>query len=222
MAFCCSSHAADTALRLNQRGFLEYTGVEVKPWTGRNASGEIIHVNGNTCSAQHKVCELIPLNDSVTEESAVYHLKDGKTREKLFPGVTTYKNPLGGTTVVFSGTPKTNYNLVEAFAFLTESRKAQLVDLLKRTDALPVYYPEDAEVYLRAAECPDGSLFVALFNLGLDRLDEIPLAVSRPVSRVEFLSPEGEKKECSFRTDGDAVIIDLPAATLDPVILFLR
>jgi len=213
--------AADTAMRLNERGFSEYTGVEVKKWTGRNASGEIIHINGNTCNAQRQICELIPMNDAVQRESTVYHLADGTTREALFPGVTSYINPLGGTTFVFSGTPKTNYNLVEAFSFLTESRKAQLVDLLKRADCMPVYYPEDAEVYLRAAECPDGSLFTALFNLGLDLLDEIPLTVSRPVGKVEYLAHDGTRKECAFRTEGDTIIVDLPAATLDPVILFL-
>jgi len=213
--------AADTAMRLNERGFKEYTGVEVKPWTGRHASGEILHVNGNTCSAQHQLCELIPLSDQVTEESTVYHLADGRTQERLFPGVTTYKNPLGGTTVVFSGTPKTQYNLIEAFSFLTESRKAQLVDLVKRVGHLPVCYPEDAEIYLRAAEAADGSLFAALFNIGMDALDEIPLTVSRPVSRVEYLAPDGTRKPCSFRTDGDTVIIELSAAALEPVILFL-
>jgi len=213
--------AADTAMRLNERGFSEYTGVEVKPWTGRNASGEILHVNGNTCSAQRGLCELIPLNEEVTEESIVYHLADGKTQEKLFPGVTTYKNPLGGTTVVFSGTPKTRYNLTEAFSFLTESRKAQLIDLLKRADQLPVYYPEDAEVYFRAAECEDGSLFCALFNLGLDELEEIPLTVSQPVVRVERLMPDGSRAECAFRTEGSEIIVEAAAAALDPVILFL-
>ena len=214
--------AADTAMRLNERGFEEYTGVDVRPWTGPRASGEILHINGNTCNAQQKLCELIPLNERVQAESTVYHLVDGKTRKPLFSGVTTYENPLGGLTVVFSGTPKTNYNLVEAFSFLTESRKAQLVNLLRRAGQLPVYYPEDAEVYFRAAECTDGNLFCALFNLGLDALEEIPLTVDRPVSRVERLMPDGARADCPFHTDGDTLIISASAATLEPVILFLR
>lgn len=214
--------AADTAMRLNARGFSEYTGVEVRPWKGRHASGEIIHVNGNSCSAQHQVCELIPLSDEVTEESTVYHLADGKTQERLFPGVTAYKNPLGGTTFVFSGTPKTAYNLVEAFSFLTESRKAQLVDLMKRTGQMPVYYPEDAEIYLRAAKCKDGSLFAAVFNIGLDPLDELPLVIEQPVSSVEYLAPDGTRKACAFHTDGDTLTVLLSVPTLEPIILFLH
>ena len=213
--------AADTAMRLNERGFSEYTGADVKKWTGPNASGEIIHLNGNTCNAQQKICELIPVNEEVLSESTVYHLLDGKTRQPLFPGATAYKNPLGGMTFVFSGTPKTNYNLVEAFSFLTESRKAQLVDLLKRAGQLPIYYPEDAEIYLRAAECEDGSLFTAVFNIGLDPLEEIPLTVDRKITRAEYLTADGERKDCSFRTEGDTIILNLPAFTLEPVILFL-
>lgn len=213
--------ASDTAMRLNERGFGEYTGVEAKTWTGRNASGEILGVNGNICDAQQKICELIPGSEAVRSESTVYHLLDGRTREPLFPGVTSFKNPLGGLTVVFSGTPKTRYTLVEAFSFLNESRKAQLVELLKRADCLPVYYPEDAEVLLRAAQCEDGALFVALFNLGLDALEEIPLTVERPVERVERLGRDGRRQVCDFRADGETIRIATPAGTLEPVILFL-
>ncbi len=214
--------ASDTAIRLNARGFSEYTGVDVRPWTGRNTSGEILHINGNTCNAQQKICQLIPLSDRVQNESTVYHLADGKTREPLFPGVTSFVNPLGGTTFVFSGTPKTNYNLVEAFSFLTESRKAQLIDLLRRVGQLPVYYPEDAEVYFRAALCEDGSLFCALFNIGMDALEEIPLTVDRPVASVEQLMPDGSRAACEFASDGRTITVKTPAFPLDPVILFLR
>ena len=214
--------AADTAMRLNERGFSEYTGVQVKPWSGRNASGEILPINGNTCNAQRGLCELIPINEAVKEESTVYHLADGKTRERLFPGVTTYQNPLGGLSGVFSGTPKTNYNLTEAFSFLTESRKAQLIDLLRRADCLPIYYPEDAEIYLRVARCPDSSLLTAVFNIGLDPLDELPLVIDRPISSIEYLASDGTRKACAFRTEGTTTIVEIPVHTLEPVILFLR
>ncbi len=214
--------AADTAMRLNARGFSEYTGVEVTPWNGPHASGEILPLRNNICKAQQEICRLTPLNENVAAESTVYHLLDGKTRQPLFPGVTSWKNPLGGATFVFSGTPKTSYDIVRAFSFLNESRKLQLIDLLKRSGSLPVYYPEDAEIYLRAARCEDGSLFVAFFNIGLDPLEEIPLTVEKPVSRVEKLMPDGSRAECPFRTEGDTIIVDAPAGTLDPVILFLQ
>ncbi len=70
-------------------------------------------------------------------------------------------------------------------------------------------------------ECGDGSLFAAVFNIGLDPLDELPLVVSRPVARVERLMPDGTREECAFRTEGDTVVIETPVFTLDPVVLFL-
>lgn len=213
--------ASDTAQRLNERGFSEYTGVEVRPWTGVNTSGEILPLRMNSCPAQKKIRELAPLNDSVRAESTVYHLRDGKIREPLFPGVTSYKNPLGGTTYVFSGSPNVPYNIIDAFSFLNESRKLQLIDLLKRVKQLPVYYPGDAEVFLRAYECTDGSLMCALFNLGLDTLEDIPLFTEKSISRVTRLMPDGTRAEIPFRTEDDTTVINTAAPTLEPVILFL-
>ena len=214
--------AADTAMRLNERGFSEYTGVEVRPWTGRNASGELLDVNGVTCSAQKNVCELIPLTDAVRADSTVYHVPDGESMEVLFPGATVFDNPLGGRTVVFSGTPKTNYNIVEAFSFLNESRKKQLAQLLKEAGQLPVYYPGDAEMYFRAAECPDGSLLCAAFNLGLDWLDGLELCTDRNVRSVSMLMPDGTRRECGFERIDGGIAVDVQVRTLEPVILFLK
>ena len=49
----------------------------------------------------------------------------------MFPGVTLYRNELGGTVVAVCGTPDTEFHFTTAFAFLTESRKAQFAEILK-------------------------------------------------------------------------------------------
>lgn len=214
--------ASDTAMRLNARGFGALTGVDVKPWTGERASYETLFVNGNDANAQMKLCELIPQNDRVRAESEVYHLRDGRVHERLFPGVTVYDNPLGGRSVVFSGTPKTEFNYMEAFSFLTESRKKQLIKLLDEAGCLPVYYPGDAEVYLKAARCADGSLMVAFFNLGLDPLEEIELTARAPFETVERLSEDGAREAVAFDEENGRAVIRTPAYTLNPVILFLK
>lgn len=214
--------AADTAMRLNDRGFLKYTGVEVQPWKGRNASGEKMFVNGVTCSAQKNICELIPVSDAVRADSMVFHVPDGESREDLFPGATVFDNPLGGRTIVFSGTPRTQYNIVEAFSFLNESRKKQLVRMLKEAGHLPVYYPGDAEMYFRAARCPDGSLLCAAFNLGLDWLDELELSTDADVHSVSMLMPDGTRRACEFRTTEGGIAVSVQVRTMEPVILFLQ
>ncbi len=216
--------AGETALKLQERGFGKYLGVSLRPWNGERTSGELLP-NGNTCSAQVRSLEVIPSSPATKADSTVYNLVDGKIRVPLFPGVTVYDNELGGHVVVFSGTPNTNYNIVEAFSFLNESRKAQLMGLLADAGTLPVCYAGDAELYLRAAKMEDGGLLAALFELSIDRLEDIPLNTENPVVRVERLMPDGSRSSCAFTCvkcgERYKVTVDSEVFPLDPVVLFL-
>lgn len=207
---------------LTNRGFSKYLGVTATPWTGERLSGEALYINGNICSAQYIGRKLTPIDDTVVTESMTYHLVGGKERKPLFPGVTVYKNELGGTAVTFCGQTDTPFSYGTAFSFLNESRKLQLIDLMKHYGDLPVYYPGDAEVYLRAAYMPDNSLFCGFFNIGLDPIEEIELVCDREISQVEMLMPDGSRKTCEFEQLGDTLTVREPAYTLNPVILFLK
>ena len=96
-----------------------------------------------------------------------------------------------------------------------------MIEIMSHGTPLPVYYPEDAEVYLRAGYLGSGEMMVALFNLGHDELEDIPLSLSGEVKRVEALLPSGERETREFvRTDNGIRISErVPAVT--PVILFL-
>lgn len=213
--------ASDTAKRLNERGFRELTGVDAEEWTGENATGEILDKKGSIANAQMKICKLSPIHKDVKTESEVFHLRDGKTKEILFPGVTSYKNPLGGTSIVFSGTPKTTYNIIEAFSFLTESRKKQIVRLLKENGGLKLYYPGDEEVYLRLGKMNDGRYMCVLFNLGLDIIDKIELQTELEVKSITRMLADGTEKTVEFTKTGESVLTSESANVLDPVILFI-
>ncbi len=213
--------SGQAAAHLAARGFKEDIGVKVRPWTGKHLAGEHLFVNGNCCSAQVGAMELIPCSDAVRVESMNYHIPDGKTRVPMCPGVTVFDNPRGGRVTVFCGTPDTEFHYTTAFSFLNESRKQQMMTLLRQVGQLPVCYPEDAEVYLRAFLLPDGTCMVGFFNIGLDPLEEIPLEVEKPVNHVERLMPDGTRKTCDFTADGGRITVREPAPTLDPVILFL-
>ena len=214
--------AGASAKRLNERGFEHLTGVKVKTWEGENLSGELIYATNRSSKAQIDAFELIPISDEVKAESFIYHIPDGKTKKMLFPGCTVYKNPLGGTSIVFAGKPDVPFNYTSAFSFLNESRKAQFVNLLKATGNLPVYYPEDAEVYLRAGYLPDGKLFVAVFNIGLDPLDDLPLVVEGSVKNIQMLLSDGKFQDVEFTTCGENVTVNTPAHILTPVILTIE
>ena len=214
--------SGDSARRLAERGFLEYIGVEAREWRGKKPSRERLYINGKICNAPIGFHELVPVAEGVVEHSMVIHAIGDVLEEPLFPGVTSYRNSLGGFVVVFTGTPITEFNYMQAFSLLNESRKAQIVSLLSEAGCLPVYYEGDEELYFRAAKCPDGSLFTCLFNMGFDPIEEIILVTDAKVSAVEMLKPDGEWQSVSFMRDGNRIIIDAPVYTLNPVALILK
>ncbi len=214
--------ASDTAERLINRGFGELLGVDVRIWTGKQPSFENLNINGNNCSVQKNYKELLPLNDTVYTDSKVIHKVDGKSAEALFPGTTVYKNRSGGLSIVFSGTPNTDYNIVEAFSFLNYSRKQQIINLMKLAGELPIYFPGDEEVYLKAADMPDGSLFCSIFNIGFDVIENIELICDREVVTIERMTPEGQFETIGFKKKENLLKLDIPANILEPVILRIK
>lgn len=215
-----------TAAHLIGRGFGEDLGVEVRQWQGKPLSGEILP-NGNCVSKPVRAMELVPVDSAVRADSWIYHNRSREVKEKLFPGVTVFDNSQGGRVTVFAGDPQTQFNYIEAFSFLNESRKEQLVELLHACGCLPIYAASDAEIYLRAAAMPDGGLFAAVFNLSLDGLDEIELVSESEITYAERLLPDGTREACPVVRQGVtangmyAFTVQSPAPTLDPAVLFL-
>lgn len=214
--------ASDAAKRLIERGFSEYIGVDIADYTEKVMSGEIVDESGNVCQVQKNSKELIPRNDSVKIDSWVYHSCDDKNKEKLFPGVTVYENPVGGTCVVFAGTPVAEYYYTEGFSFLNATRKEQLIRLLAESGNLPIYYPGDAEIYIRAGYLEDGSMMVAMFNLCFDPVEKPELVCEKPVNEILVLASNGNLENCTFEYKNGKIIPDITLETLMPVVLIIK
>ena len=212
---------SDVALRLQKRGFGKYLGAALAPWEGAGYTDDRILATGSTAQAQRQPLALSPA-DGARVYSVAQHTGDRKRYDDLFPSSTMYENSLGGTVCLFAGTPVTEYTYDQAFSFLTESRKKQLVEMMREMGELPVYYDSDEEVYLRAANLPDGGLFVALFNLSYDVIEEMPFDIPRPVSSVSYLGADGREHPVPFRVGGGTVTVEKTALPMDPVILFFR
>lgn len=214
--------ASDTAENLIKRGFLQYIGVEVKEWQGITPTGEFLPIANNSTKMQMRYKELKPICESVKAYSYAYNAVGGGEKTMLFPATTMYENALGGKVFVFCGTPVAEFNILEAFSFLTYSRKLQLVEILKETDNLKAYYVEDEEVYFRCADMLDGTLFASVINISFDAIEKIRLYVAKEVKKVEILTSEGKRAEVSFTSDGDNIYtIDARADVLTPAILFI-
>ena len=214
---------APAAKELIRRGFGEYLGVDVRTRNAndKNASGEIIYPDRHS-PAMYQAYELCPLSDAVKRYSDVYYLRDGTDREILFPGVTSYQNKLGGTVVVFSGVTNVPYHAPAAFGFLNETRKAQFVKILKDLNCLPIYYPDDAEVFVKAARTQDGKLFCAILNMGLDAIENLPLTTDKSIHSIKRLLPNGSYEDVPFCLENNRVQLSLTAYPFEPVVVLLN
>lgn len=210
------------AKALEERGLSHLTGVKTREWTGVQITGERIGLSiDRTTARQQKALELIP-KDGAEETSTVYHIRGGKETVPLFPGCVYYENEKGGRCITFCGTPNTPFVYGQAFSFLNQSRKAQLVKLLSRAGKLPLYYAADEEVYFKYAEGEDGFSYAFLINIGTDPIDEIALVSEKEIARIFALSPTGKWENVCFSAEEGKLVLALSANTLMPVALRLE
>ena len=212
--------SSDSAKKLIQRGFGKYLGVDVKKWDGKQPTSEILYVNGRKSGVQVGFNQLVPLCDDVVCHSMVVHSL-GTTNEELFPGVTEYKNELGGTVFVFCGTPDAPYDITTAFSFLNYSRKQQLIDIASKTGQMPVFYPGDEEVYFRCAKMEDESLFAAMINISMDKIENVELVSSKDITKIQMMDNLGQWVDVNFEKQNDKYITDIDCEILIPLILKL-
>lgn len=213
--------SVDAAEEIIKRGYNEYIGVNVAPWNGECASGERLVSNGNCFSSQVGLKQLIPINESVETLTEVYHISNGKYKEVLFPGSTRYKNKYGGEVITFCGTPKTEYHYCTAFSYLNESRKKEFVDFLSEGKNLDVWYKGDAEICLRAyrSKSDKNELICAIYNLGFDRLEEIPLGLFSEVLLAERLTSDGLWENIDFVNMRNEIVLQTQSDVLIPEII---
>ena len=211
--------ASDTAKNLIDRGFGKYLGVDVRKWQGKQPIREFY--NDSCMGTQMQIMELVPTCENTVVNSRVCNTTDYENYEYLFPGVTEFKNELGGNVFVFSGTPVAEFHLATAFSFLNFTRKEQLIELMKKTGQMPVYYPGDEEVYFKCADTDCGQVFCALFNIGLDPIDKVELVCDFKAVKFEILMPNGELNEVPFTYENGRYILEKSARILDPVVVFI-
>ncbi len=214
--------SSESAKRLIDRGFGQYLGVDVVPWTKKSVFAELDAVTGRKLRTQQEKMELIPLNDNVKTVSTLYHSPNRRDLEPMAPGGTAYNNELGGNIIVYAGVPRAEFHYSTAFGFLSDVRKDQFVRLLSQSGQFPVYFPGDEEMYLRAGTHADGRYFCTLFNIGLDPLeDEVILATEEKITAVTYLDENGTEQPLPFTWENGTLKIQKTVLTMDPLVLFL-
>lgn len=213
----------DAAKRLTERGFGDLLGVKVEEWDLGTASGESFDGTLNQCCTGQKNRKKITVTNGKTEILSYNYLRSDSYAKLLSPAVTVLEREDGRLTVVFSGSTDANFNYYEGFAFLNESRKAQLISLLRRAGALPLYIDGDDEVCLRAGYLGDGTLLAAIFELGIDPIEDVRLFLEKQPENIKIMNPDGSLSAVDFyEAENNIYILKMKVETLYPAILFIK
>jgi hypothetical protein len=187
------------AEKLCQRGFGAALGVRAEPWDGPAVSGE--RWGDAFLGSTGHYTRLVPDHPRTQIHSVLVHRQSGVSESlaEVGPAVTLFESAPGARVAVYAAGLGSQQNLT-TFGFYDEDRKRELVELLGWVCGRPVdfYYPGDAEVYLKLRRFADGRYLLALFNLGHDPLDAIPLASAHRVSAVHMLTPAGAWRPVAF------------------------
>lgn len=215
--------SSDAAADLIERGYGAYLGVDV-------ASADGVYINGETfdgtihsvCTKQKDLKLLQPVRDDV-EVLSYNYAKEKEQARLVSPAVTVYPRENNLLSVVYCGIPKALFNYIEGFAFLNETRKKQFISLLSRAGVLPVYYPGDNEICLRAGYLADGRLLAAVFDLSYDPMDTMELYLETPPTAISILQPDGTEAAVCWQDLGNHIYsVQTCVEPLYPVILLIR
>lgn len=214
---------AESAAALCKRGYGHLLGVEISEWDKGLHSGEVFaNTDSQACQKQKNAKVINVVDDNVRVESYNFVNKDGE-KAILSPAVTVLKRNDGKLSVVYCGSPDAEFNYLEGFAFLNETRKQQFVNLLTEAKALPVYCKGDDEVTLRAGYLNDGTLLATLFVIGTDPMEKATLYLETPPSSVEKLCADGSREKVGFESVGDNFWkINVRVETFNPVVLLIK
>ena len=214
--------AADAAKDICDRGFGEYLGVNVEEWDlGRISAETFDGTTAVTCTAQKNRVKLVVNNDKTEVLSHNYRANDGKA-DLLAPAVTVLDRG-GKLTVVYCGTPMCDFNYMEGFAFLNETRKKQFVTLLKRAGCLPVYCDTDNEILFRAGHIADGRLMTFTLDICTDPMDELDLYLEKKPTSAQILNADGTESEVEWEEKGNGIYsFKVRVEPMYPVVLFVK
>ncbi len=191
-----------SAKALCERGYGDRLGVDVSDWPFTCGFSERFDDAHDCLCTGQKHTHLIEPRKGTRVISHNTTMQDGE-RVEISAAVTVYEREGGKLSVVFCGTPKSAFHYTEGFSFLNESRKKQMVALLREAGALPVYYVGDNEVCLRAGTLADGSLLVASVILGVDPMDTLTLNLEKAPKSARMLLPDGTYKNVTFTDLGN-------------------
>lgn len=216
----CDGLAAEI---LCQRGYGDLLGVKVDEWDLGVCHGETFDGTLYQCCQGQKDKKKLTVTTPATEELSHNYFRSDGYAELLAPAVTCLDRGEGRLSVVFCGSFTYNFDYMQGFAFLNESRKAQLVSLFSRAGALPVYLASDDEICMKAGTVTDGRMLISIYSLGVDPMENLPLFFEKDPESISLIMPDGSEMPLAFtKTEEGVFLIKVRVETLYPVILLIK
>ncbi len=213
---------AQAAEDVIKRGYGKQIGVEISEYTGKTIQCESYTGSTDQCCTAQKHPKLITVNDSSVEILSYNIRRNRSEAEIMSPAVTCLRRKDGKLSVVFCGDPDASFDYYEGFAFLNESRKAQLTALLTEAGALPIYCVGDPEICLRAGYI-EQTLLACIYPLGIDPQASLQIYLEKAPVKISLLQSNGTKKEVGFASVGNNIYdVDVKLEAMYPVILFIE
>ena len=214
--------AVDEAEELCRRGYGELLGVSIADWDLGRMSHEILDGDASLVMQKQKNSKKLVIESDTVRVCSTIVRSDEDEKTPLAPAVTQFNRDNGMITVTFSGTPNAEPTYTEGFSFLNELRKKQMITLLKRAGALPIYAVGDDEISLQAGYLPNGDLLAVFTEIGIDPLDELRIHLENKPVIIRSMMPDGSLEIVNFSALGDDIYsLDIRVESMYPVVLFV-
>lgn len=199
----------DVATELQKRGYGSLLGVKIEEFEGTIPPGQEVYepsIFGTERRSSRQQCmrRLVPTSDSLEVISYNSRKVGNDYTVFLSPAVTLYRRENGAFTVVFSGTPNADFTYYEAFSFFNDSRREEIIYILKEAGELDVCLDTDNEICLRAGYVKSGELMCTLINLGYDPEEEIKIYFKNTPKSARILRPDGSYENVEITSLGDS------------------
>ncbi len=219
------------AVELCKRGFGKYLGVNASFYGTHDINAEIItddpingSIKGKLFNGTNGELAKLELTSSKTRVLSNFACKkfsqDDKANFKIStPACTIFENELGGKVIVYAS----KVGGLDGWNTYTRyPRKTFILQALNSVSPFRIWYPYDAEMYVKSLTQKDGSELVGLFNFGWDPLEQIELAFSEKPKSVDILQKNGKWQKVDFSTEGNLLKIKQKLEPMYPVVLKLN
>ncbi|MBR5439621.1 MAG: hypothetical protein IKV61_05335 [Clostridia bacterium] len=214
--------SSETAKKVAERGFEKYLGVKIEEFEDIKPGMEIVYPMNNTVAVQQGSKKLVQLDNSAYVPSKYFKLDSNNNQIFVSPSAVEYKNELGGYMVTFAGTPNCENTFFQGYSFFNQTRKNQLINILKQSGEPVIYYPGDEGVYLKTGTLSNGNNFTAIFNLCYDEIEQVKLVYPTKPSKVSFIDCDGSIKEIPFTYENGTIYVDKTLNCLDTLFLIIK